>query len=348
MNDNPRTTSSIRSIFRAFTVVALVPFAFAGCTASTGSTASNSETVSGTDAEGSANRASSQGGGVAMLQEMAPYRGYLQAHRDVKQPFDLFGGPIEVSIEQTGGGVFVALPDRRELDEHVFGTPRMMRAFAGTPGINGVPPKARGTRDGEYTEMKSKTPFGDKNTVMANGELAIRATDVTATDAAQSDDSVRMKASWRDKAGNTYSVRCCRMLATSGIEFPTFGGVLTNHILHGSSRIGTALMPTEYTYFAFWGMGEVRKNGEVLDRPRLVHGMLTEYVRTEGYELARDEEVTPTRRHFHLMVPPMKPDMQEHVFHHDDVDTGLQLPNGMTLPFWHVMFENLEISGERG
>lgn len=279
---------------------------------------------------------------IKKLQDMAPYRGYLQTHRDA-QPQELLGGPVEVSIEQNSGGVFVILPSPRKLDPHVFGTPEMPRAVAGTPGINGLPPMARKTSDGKYTETKDPNPFGDKNIVMADATLKIDATDATATDAAETNDEVQMMASWKDAEGNTYEVRCCEMMAASGMEFPTFGGVLTNHILHGSSRIGTALMPTEYTYFAFWGMGEVLKNGEVTDKPRLIHGMLTEYVRKEGYELAFDHEVTPGRKHFHLMIPPMMPDQETKTFQHKDVSTGFTLQNGMELPFWHVMFENLEI-----
>jgi hypothetical protein len=30
------------------------------------------------------------------------------------------------------------------------------------------------------------------------------------------------------------------------------------------------------------------------------------------------------------------------------VSTGFELPNGMELPFWHVMFENLNIDSQRG
>ncbi|MCZ6757590.1 MAG: hypothetical protein O7C39_04835 [Bacteroidetes bacterium] len=41
------------------------------------------------------------------------------------------------------------------------------------------------------------------------------------------------------------------MLAAHGMEFPTFGGAVNNHILHGFTRIGTAHMPNEYTYFTF-------------------------------------------------------------------------------------------------
>lgn len=283
---------------------------------------------------------------MEMLQEMATYKGYLKAHMNA-QPQELLGGPLEVNITQESGGVFVIMPSKRKLDPHVFGTPEAPRAFGGTPGINGLPPGARGVKDGKYTEMKKPSPFGDKNIVMSDGKLNIKALDATATDANKTEDEVSFKASWKDKEGNTYEVRCCGMLAAHGVEYPTFGGVVTNTILHGSSRIGTALMPTEFTYFAFWGMGEVRKNGEVLDKPRLVHGMLTEYVRKEGYELAFDDEVSPTRKHFHLMVPPMMPDKEKRQFVHNNVKTGFQLPNDMELPFWHVMFENLNIDAER-
>jgi hypothetical protein len=283
---------------------------------------------------------------IQKLQEMAPYKGYLKSHMNA-QPQELLGGPLKVNIKQESGGVFVILPSKRKLDPHVFNNPQAPRAIAGTPGINGLPPAARGVKNGKYTKMKKPSPFGDKNIVMGNGKLNIEALDATAADAQKTDDKVKFKASWQDKKGNTYEVRCCGMLAAHGVEYPTFGGVVTNTIMHGSSRIGTALMPTEYTYFAFWGMGEIRKNGEVLDKPRLVHGMLTEYVRKKGYELAFDDEVTPTRKHFHLMVPPMMPKKGEQKFIHNNVKTGFELPNGMELPFWHVMFENLEIDAER-
>lgn len=301
------------------------------------------------DGEGSAaSPGSQQDAMIQKLIEMAPYRGYLEAHRDVQNPPGLLGGPVRVTVRQTSGGVHVALPAHRELDANVFGTPEMPRAFAGTPGINGLPPGARAVEGGEFTQAKPLSPFGDKAIVMGNGRLELELTDATAVDAATTKDEVTFRASWQDEAGNTYEVRCCRMLATHGVEYPTFGGVLTNHILHGSSRIGTALMPTEFTYAAFWGMGAVLKNGEVLQKPRLVHGMLTEYVRGEDYELVSDSKVTPTRKHFHLMVPPMMPNTKEHRFEHSAVKTGFQLPNGKTLPFWHVMFSNLEIESSRG
>jgi len=282
------------------------------------------------------------------LQEMNQTDGYLEAHRGVKEPMELLGGPISFSIQQTSGGARVALPARRELDSDVFGTPEMPLAFTGTPGITGVPVPFRETSGGQFTRLDRPTPFGNKSVTMGNGRMMLKATDATATDAATTQDEVKFKASWEDKQGNTYSVRCCEMLASAGAEFPTFGGVVTNHILHGFSGIGTPLFPSAYTYAAFWGMGAVLKNGEVVDKPRLVHGMLTEYARTEGYELAKDSEVTPGRRHFHLMVAPFMPVQGEHKFEHVNVSTGFQLPNGKELPFWHVMFQNLDIQSQRG
>ena len=284
---------------------------------------------------------------TAAMQELAPARGYLQAHRSQTRPRGLLGGPLDVTLRQTSGGVFVALPDHRKLDPDVFGTPEWPRAFGGTPGINGMPVMGREQSGGRFTQTRKRTPFGDKHMVMGEGRLQLKARDATATDAARTEDTVQMKASWRDKAGNTYSVRCCKKMAAHGVEYPTFGGVVTNHILHGFTRIGTALMPSEYTYFAFWGMGQVEKNGRVLDRPRLIHGMLTEYVRTAGYHLAMDSEVSPGQLHFHLMVPPMKPVMGQGRFEHSPVKTGLTLPNGKTLPFWHVMFESVEVDAHR-
>lgn len=276
-----------------------------------------------------------------------PARGYLEAHRDVEDPLPLIGGPVRVSITQNDGQVFVALPDNRELDPVVFGSPDMPLAYGGFPIVQGVPPQMREVQNGTYTQIKQKSPFGDAHTTMPGASLQLTATDATLTDAAQSEDSVQMTASWKDKEGNTYTVICCKKLQTAGVEHPTFGGVVTNHILHGLSRVGTPLFPTVMTQVAFWGAGEVKKNGEVVDGPRPVHGMLTEYARTGAYELAFDDEVSPSARHFHVMVAPVMPAEGTGELQPSPVKTGFTLPNGEPLPFWHVMFENVETQASR-
>ena len=273
---------------------------------------------------------------------------YVQNHAKVQKPFELLGGPINVEISQSEGGVHVALPDNRQLDPVIFGTPDHPRKLAGTPLITGVPAKMRDSENGHYTKVNVKEPFGDKYMTMKNGKLKINAKDITATDAATTKDEVHMDASWQDDDGNTYEVNCCTMMASHGIDYPSFGGVATNIILHGYSGNGTPLMPSEYTYFAFWGIGKVSMNGKVLDQPRLIHGMLTEYVRKDGYKLAFDKDVTPEKRHFHLITVPATPDMKNFSFKDNPVHTGYMLNGNTELPFWHVMFSNLQISATRG
>ena len=284
---------------------------------------------------------------MRMFVNSAQADGYLKSHNGEQNPKTLLGGPIHTTITQDGGGVFVALPDHRRLDAHVFGTPMMPRWNGGTPGISGLPFPARGVEGGHYTAMKPLSPFGDKYITMGGASLKLELTDITATDAAKTQDSAKLVASWKDAKGNQYTVKCCLKMAAHGLEFPTFGGVVTNHLLHGFTGLGTPLMPTEFAYAAFWGMGMVSKNGKVLEKPRLVHGMLTEYVRAEGYKLAADAEVTPSRWQFHLMVPPMKPVPAETRYQAAPVNTGLTLPNGRTLPFWHVMFESIKVGATR-
>lgn len=284
---------------------------------------------------------------MQQAEAMSPWRGYLQAHDSVKHPLPLLGGPIKIHITQTAGGVFVALPAYRKLDPDVFGTPAHPRAFGGFPMVSGLPLQLRGVENGQYTRAKKLSPFGDKSMVLPGGHLNLEMLDATATDAATTKDKVKLDASWKDKQGNTYEVRCCKKLATHGVDYPTFGGVVTNGLMHGSSRVGTPLMPTLYDYAAFWGMGEVLKNGKVIDAPRLVHVMLTEYVRGKGYSLDFDKDVTPTRVQLHVMVPPAMPEPVKGTFRPNPVKTGFELPNGKMLPFWHVMFENLTVTASR-
>lgn len=286
---------------------------------------------------------------VTKMQKKTAADGYLKAHRDQKNPRELLGGPIEVTIKQESGGVKVALPSKRRLDPNVFGTPNNPRQYDGTPAMTGVPMAMRGAQQGQYTEFQQRSPFGNKSTTMGKGKLEVTAVDKTATDTASgtSGDKVEFSASWQDGEENTYSVKCCETLATAGLEYPTFGGVVSNHLMHGWTGIGTPLMPTTFSYVAFWGMGQVMKNGEVVDDERLVHGMLTEYVRKENYELAFDHEITPSRVHFHLMVAPFAADKKSDKYKKSPVATGFEMENGEELPFWHVMFNNLDINASR-
>jgi hypothetical protein len=281
---------------------------------------------------------------AALAQEAAdtPARGYLKAHEGVQDPLRLLGGPVDVTLTQDGGEVYIALPAKRALDPVVFGSPDMPLAYGGYPIIEGVPAEMRETAGGAYTQTTDMTPFGDKFIELPGAKLSVTARDATAVDAATSEDQVEMTASWEDAEGNTYEVTCCAKLETVGGQHPTFGGVVTNHLMHGFTRVGTPLFPSMFAYLGFWGAGEAKKNGEVLDGPRPMHGMWTEYARTEDYGLVFDEGVTPGKRYFHIMVPPVAPAGEGGGLEKSPVNTGFTMENGEPLPFWHVMFENAE------
>ena len=264
-----------------------------------------------------------------------PTKGYLAAHDAAPMP--LLGGPLRVHLSQYGSNVLVALPDKRDLDPDVFGTPAMPRSTGGAPIMEGVPTKLRASQDGKYTQLQQKTPFGSKAMRLDDAKLTLTGVDATATDAAKTNDRVNMTASWKDKAGNTYMVKCSQV-APHGDDHPFFGGVVTNHLMHGFTHVGTPLMPTEFAYFAFWGKGNIYKNGKLLDSGRMIHGMLTEDVRLDNDSLAFDRQVDPHKLIFHLIVPPMDAKGPS------PVKTGFMLPNGQPLPFWHVMFTKVQMN----
>ncbi len=132
--------------------------------------------------------------------------------------------------------------------------------------------------------------------------------DQTATDGARTKDKIDFSCKFKGPNGDTYRVTCEKPLP-HGMAYPFFGGVVTNHLLHGVTGIGTRLMPTEYTYAAFWGVGTIYRNGKAINKNHLVHVMVTEIVRGENYKLQFDGDVgePPQGKTLHLMVPPFKP-----------------------------------------
>ncbi len=279
------------------------------------------------------------------LEQLAPGRGYLEAHASLDDPKRLLGGAVEVLVEQHEGRAFAVLPGPRELGEDVFGTPDLPRAAAGSPLITGVPLSMRTVEGGKYGRTTRDTSEGQEVVEVRRVALYLRARDATATDAARSEDRVAFEACWQDDRGDTYRVTCHR-LEPLGVEWPMFGGVVTNHLLHGFTRIASPLVPTVFCYVGFWGRGDVEKNGELLDRGRIVHGMLIEASRTRGdHRPVSDREVDPRRVEFRLEVP----DFEVHGDDYEErpVHTGFE-HHGREVPFWHVVFEDAEVRAGRG
>ncbi len=153
-------------------------------------------------------------------------------------------------------------------------------------------------------------------------------------------------AEFSDPAGTHYRVLLKKVLSPPIPGYTTDAGVLTHGTHHGATVTGTALEPELRTKVALWGVGELYVRGELRDKNRMMHVMVTEPVRNQQYHLVfnRDLPLPPTQRirpkqenETHLLVMPIVLSDQGPVFR--PVPTAYRLPNGKMQPFIHVMFE---------
>ena len=248
------------------------------------------------------------------------FHAYTQGHAKEQNPPDRAGGPLTITVTQTNGSTRLVLPGPRFLDPSVFGTPDNPVGFDPAPfPLIGVPLNMRRVVNGKYTFVNHPTPFSDWREVGV-GSVRQVTVDVTAIDGARTKDKIDFEATFTlpgpdvdnpDAGASRYRVTCTDPLP-HGSGFPTFGGVATNHLLHGVTGLGTRLMPTEWTYVDIWGRGNIYKNDKLIAENHMIHTMLTEAVRGEGYKLRFDGEVgqPSTTMTMHLMIPPYKPTPQ--------------------------------------
>ena len=247
-------------------------------------------------------------GGQMMAPPVPGLHAYTRGHASSQNPPDLLGGPLTVKVTQKDGSTRFVLPGPRFLDPSVFGTPDKPVGFEKAPfPLLGVPIDMRKVSDGEYTFVDHATPFSNWREVGV-GSVSMTVVDATAIDGARTKDKIDFEATFELPDGNKYRVTCNKPLS-HGMAFPFFGGVVTNHLIHGGTGIGTRLMPTEFTYVAFWGVGNVYKNGKLINEDQMIHVMVTEIVRGEGWELQFDGGVgdPPQGITMHLMIPKYKP-----------------------------------------
>ncbi len=233
---------------------------------------------------------------------------YTQSHAKNPTPPRRLGGTVTVTASQKQGSIRWALPGPRAMDPAVFGDPKHPNGWQQGPfPLTGVSLKLRQQRDGKYTIADHATPFSDWM-VVGVGDLTMTLKDVTAIDGKVTEDKISFEATFDapDKS-HTYRVVVDKPMP-HGKLFPTFGGVVTDILLHGVTGIGTNLMPTEYTYAAFWGIGKIYSDGRLVNDNQLVHMMITEFVRGDGNKLGFDGDVGAgsTGKVLHLMVPPFK------------------------------------------
>jgi plastocyanin len=273
--------------------------------------------------------------------KQSPWWPWLSAHVKNDSPPQLLTGPIEVTLNQAeGGAANFLMPGPRMLDPTVFGTTDSPEGMDLPAVVLGLPEQMRADAPGGGQMTKGPTPFG--NTVKTvQGSIQATLVDATAMDGARTQDSIDFTATFASPNGKDVYKVVAKAAAPHGWFNPTGGGVITNFIQHGVTKWGTELMPTLYSYVSFWGMGNIYKNDELIAEKRVVHGMLTEFVRKPPYDLAFDNEVNPNAVHFHLMIPPVDP-----FGNPSPIPTGFMLPNGKELPFFHVMFPTTQAEAQ--
>ncbi|MFQ5509773.1 MAG: hypothetical protein ACE5FN_10625 [Leptospirillia bacterium] len=231
---------------------------------------------------------------------------YTQAHAQNPNPPDRFGGRVIISGKQKGGAAQFILPGPRQMDPAVFGTPEHPTGWDQAPfPLIGIPAGMRQTRDGAFTIVDHATPFSDWR-VIGTGDLELKLEDKTAIDGAATKDKVHFVAEFDAPDGtHHYRIEADEPLP-HGFGYPTFGGVVTDHLMHGVTGIGTRLMPTEYALFSFWAKGRVFVDDRLTNDNHIIHVMLTESVRGKGYRLNHDGVSDGSGQVLHLMVPPYK------------------------------------------
>jgi len=250
------------------------------------------------------------------------------------------GGEVELYIKG-GGDVRWILPGRRKLDPKIFGTPAAPLGFE--PDV-GIPVAARKmSADGSsWTTTAMPTPFSD-NYKMISGKFKLKVEDKSIYDSPVSKDKVKLRTSFTSPDGaNHYTLTVDKVIPV-GLQHPFMGGVGTNFVQHGMTGIGSKLMPTAFTYMAFWGVGHLEVNGVEVANNRVVHMMTTCAVRDAEYKLVFDKEVDCSRLQTHLLLPNMAVTTDGPVM--SPLPTGFILPNGMEQPFMHIMFGDNRVSG---
>lgn len=233
------------------------------------------------------------------------------------------------------------------------------QSFPPFPVPVGWPEGLRGTNeDGtRYTRTTEPLPFGDNavgsddDGTNVDGAFELTYIDREGFESEDSDgDAIDLDVWFTDPAGNRYEIEIEHLERHDGVH-PHGRGVMTGAYLHGSTGIGTPLMPTVYTFGSFWGVGDVSINGEPPEpqnTDRLVHFMTTQNVRTSEYSLAIDDELPlgvdgnpaayldhPT--HTHGILPPVK--MTAEGPRRVPFRSAFELPNGMNQPFAHFMWD---------
>jgi hypothetical protein len=179
---------------------------------------------------------------------------------------------------------------------------------------------------------------------MHNGRVRLRAVDATAADATTSQDTLDLEASWQDDQGNTFAVRCTRVIPGSFI-CPVYGGVATNRVLDGPPAPRPDCLPGGFAYLAFWGIGQTLENGQVLDSNIVIQGTLAEATPGQQNHPPLTDPLVAAGLRLHVLAGPAA--VEQGRYMRRRIRTGCPAMNGQAVEYWHVTFDNLTVGTER-
>ncbi len=257
--------------------------------------------------------AQSRGGhGAAGMHTPGPgLHAFARAHGKDPNPPGRAGGPLELTVTQRKGAARLTLPGTRSMDPAIFGTPDKPAGFEPAPfPMLGIKTDMRLSADGTYTIIDHACPFSDWDEA-TTGSVDMTVVDATAIDGAYTKDKINFEANFELPDGAKYRVVCKKPLAHGG-AFPFFGGVVTNHLIHGGAGIAPRALPTTFAYAAFWGAGDVYKDGSLINKGQLIHVWVDENVRARGDRMRWDADAgNPSKGiTLHMVIPPYKPTPQ--------------------------------------
>ncbi|MFQ5425193.1 MAG: hypothetical protein ACE5F9_14605 [Phycisphaerae bacterium] len=232
---------------------------------------------------------------------------YARSRAKDPNPPNRLGGALTVSVSQKNGAARFVLPGTRAMDPAIFGSPDHPAGFEPAPfPMSGIPLDLRLKVNDKYTIIDHACPFSDWFE-KTKGSVRMTLVDATAIDGASTKDKIDFQATFELPDGAKYRIVCKKPLA-HGMAFPFFGGVVTNHLIHGGAGIAPRALPTDFAYAAFWGKGDVYKDGSLINGNQLVHVWVSEDIRGKGDRTRLDNEAGNASRGvtLHMVVPPYK------------------------------------------
>jgi len=188
-------------------------------------------------------------------------------------------------------------------------------------------------------EAMSPTPFSDK-VAFGTGSYSFDVLDKTESDALDSEDAVEnVRIKYQRPNGEMFVIDNIQIIhkAEGTGDHSFFGGVGLNKEMHGTTGIGTGLMPRMLAYITMWGIADLKDgNGNVIASDRLVHIMVASRARTSDLKLltsvdSDDTDQSDTQIETHIIVPPL------------DTEGNMSPVSGTGHGFLHLMFENVSL-----